>query len=84
MLSEAMKRNCLTCEHRGPARTPQCSEKPEWAATCEYPLPTLGMISFNVTDVRRHLNLATIIEGSPYYNPDHAAKVCETWTATHD
>lgn len=77
--------NCLTCKWRGEARTPQCSKKPEWAATCEYPLPAaFNMISFNVTDVSRHINLATITPDSEHYNPDHAAFDCPTWAKAPD
>ena len=74
-----MARNCLTCKWRGPARTPVCSKEPEHAATCEYPLPSITMIGFNVTDVRRHINLATMLPDSPYYHEAHAAQECATW-----
>ena len=74
-----MSKNCLTCRWRAAPRTPQCNADPQYAATCDYPLPSLGMIAFNVTDVRRHLNLATITEGSPWHHPEHAKLECQTW-----
>ena len=74
-----MKKNCLTCKWRAEPLTPHCSIKPEWAATCVYPLPSIGMIEFNVTDARRHLNLATITPDSPHFHPEHAARECRTW-----
>jgi len=74
--------NCVNCGWRGPARTPQCSKNEGHAATCEYPLPTFTGISFNVTDVARHINLATLLPDSEFYNPDHAKKDCPTWKPT--
>jgi hypothetical protein len=73
--------NCLTCRWRSTARTPQLSADPAFAATCDYPMPNSGfeMIGFNVTDVSRHLNLATITDGSEWFHPDHAVRECRTW-----
>lgn len=70
-------RNCLTCFYRGPARTPQINADPQYAATCEYPLPKAfcGM-SFNDTDAKRHINLATITPGSEGFNASHAQIDC--------
>jgi hypothetical protein len=76
-----MTKNCLTCAWRSEPRTPHCSRKPEHAATCDYPLPSIGMIEFNVTDTRRHINLATILPDSEFFSPDHAARECRTWKA---
>ncbi len=77
-----MTKNCLNCAWRSEPRTPQCSRKPEYAATCDYPLPRFfNMIGFNVTDVSRHINLATILPDSEFFNQHHAVLECPTWKA---
>ena len=76
-----MHKNCTTCHWRGEARTPQLATNPQYAGSCEYPLPNLCFVAIEVAghDALRHINMATYTETSPLFNAYHAKLRCTTW-----